>query len=246
MRTAQGKKLMAVYEHDDAIRVTTRRARIDKVDDGKSQQRVDIRGLKEEKPQKIWRPQDFGFSSNPPRDCDGLMIQMGSRSDRTLYLDGGHEKYRPKKTPEGGTVLFNHSGDIIRVFKKNLDVVHQKKINIRIGHGYKAGDSGEGAEAGEGDQGIDDESDKDGRTISVVLEDGERIELEYDGSKVTIDAEGKITCLAASRFAGGVNGMWVNVFGGRVNLGVKSPDAMAVPQVVTTAGPSEVVFAEIA
>ncbi|CUT12545.1 hypothetical protein BF49_3625 [Bradyrhizobium sp.] len=178
------------YEHEDAIRVTTRRARIVKVDDKKSQQRVDVTGLKEEKPQKIWRPQDFGFSSNPPKDCDGVMIQMGSRSDRTLYMDGGHEKYRPKKTPVGGAVLFNHTGDIIRVFKDNLDVVHQKKVNVRIGHGYAAGESGdaggEGGQGGEGDGGDapDDESGKDEKTISIVM-DGDNIVITFEQAKIT-------------------------------------------------------------
>lgn len=179
---------MNEWEHDDGIRVTTRRARIVKVDDEKSQQRVDIKGLKKERPEKVWRPQDFGFSSNPPEDCDGVMIQMGSRSDRTLYMDGGHEKYRPKKTPTGGTVLFDHEGNIIRVFPKHLDVVHKEKLNIRIGHGYKAGDSGEGGEdsggEGGGDEGEDDESDKDEKTISIVM-DGDNIVASYQDTKVT-------------------------------------------------------------
>jgi phage gp45-like len=170
------------YEHDDAVRSTTRRARIVKVDDEKSQQRVDIKGLKNEKPKEIWRPMDFGFSSNPPKDSDGVMVQMGGRSDRTLYLDAGHEKYRPKKTPEGGTVLFNHSGDIIRVFKDNLDVVHAKKINLKIGKGYNAGESGSPSgetddASKEGDDNISIVATKDAVTItfkdtSVKLENG--------------------------------------------------------------------------
>lgn len=232
------------FEHDDAVRSATRRARIVEVNDKGSQQRVDLRGLKNEKPKKIWRPQDFGFSSVPPKDSDGIMEQMGGRSDRTVYRDGGHEKYRPKRTPEGCSVLFNMHGDIIRVFEDNADVVHQKKINIRIGHGYKAGEGGDGEGEG-GEEGPDDESDQDTTTISIVLEDGESIELEYDGSKVTIDAEGKITCEATSRFAGGVDGMWVNVHGGKVNLGVSDPDGVAPNKVATEAGLSSKVFAEI-
>jgi len=177
------------WEHDDAVRSTTRRARIVKVDDSKSQQRVDIKGLKNEKPKKIWRPQDFGFSSNPPKDSDGVMIQMGGRSDRTLYMDAGHEKYRPKKTPEGGSVLFNHTGDIIRVFKENLDVVHIKKINVRIGHGYKAGESGGGeGEGGEGEDAPDDESEQDEKTISIVM-DGDNIVISFEQATITWNEE---------------------------------------------------------
>jgi hypothetical protein len=175
------------WEHDDGMRPTTRRAQIIKVDDSKSQQRVDFSGLAKEKPKKIWRPQDFGYSSNPPKDSDGVMIQMGSRSDRTLYLDGGHKDYRPKNTPEGGTVLFDHTGDIIRIFPDRMDHVHAKEINIRIGHGYKTGDDSGGGEAG-GEEGSeqreDDESDKDEKTISMVY-DGEKIVVTFENAKVT-------------------------------------------------------------
>lgn len=171
------------YEHEDGIRSTTRRARVVKVDDSRSQQRVDIKGLKNEKPKKIWRPQEFGSTSVPPKDCDGVMVQMGSRSDRTLYYDGGHEKYRPKNTPEGCKAIFNMHGDIIRVFKDNADVVHQKKINIRIGHGYAAGESGD---SGEASTEIDDKSDQDTKTISVVM-DGDRVVITYEQAKVTLD-----------------------------------------------------------
>lgn len=177
------------YEHDDGMRPTTRRARIVKVDDKKSQQLVDISGLKNEKPEKIWRPQPFGFSSNPPKDSDGIMVQMGSRSDRTLYLDGGHEKYRPKRTPVGGVALFNHEGDIIRVFPDHTDVTHQKKINLRIGKGYKSGDNG--ANNDSGDTSEDDKSSEDTKTISVVM-DGDKVVITYQSSKITLE-DGKAT-----------------------------------------------------
>jgi phage gp45-like len=232
-----------LWEIEDGNRPTTRRAIIKKVDDSKSQQRVDIEGLKGEKPKKIWRPQDYGFSSNPPKDSDGIIEQMGSRSDRTLYRDAGHQKYRPKRTPEGGTVLFDHKGDIIRVFPEHLDAVHAKKINIRIGKGYKAGDDGANADAN--DTSEDDESENDEKTISIVMDD-DSIVLTYEGSTVTINDDGQIICKAASLFAGGVDGgLWVNVKAGRVNLGVPSPSADATPAVMTDAGPSTKVFAEI-
>lgn len=231
------------YEHDDGLRPTTRRARIIKVDDSKSQQRVDISGLKNEKPKKIWRPQPFGFSSNPPKDSDGIMVQMGSRSDRTLYLEGGHEKHRPKRTPVGGSVLFNDKGDIIRVFPDHTDVVHKDKINIRIGKGYKNDDNGSGNDAGDSSE--DDQSSEDTKTISMVL-DGDKIVIEYDGNKVTLEEGGKVTCLAATRFAGGVaGGKWVIAKSGRVDLGVSGPDEEAACAVETVCGPSTIVFAMV-
>jgi phage gp45-like len=172
------------FEHDDGIRSTTRRARVVEVDDSKSQQKIDLKGLKNEKPKKIWRPQEFGSTSVPPADSDGVIVQMGSRSDRTLYYDGGHEKYRPKNTPEGCKAIFNMHGDIIRVFKDSSDVVHQSKINIRIGHGYNAGDSGEGQGSPTASGQPDDASAKDDKTISVVL-NGDSVTVTYQKAKVT-------------------------------------------------------------
>jgi phage gp45-like len=172
------------YEHDDGMRPTTRRARIVKVDDKKSQQLVNISGLKNEKPEKIWRPQPFGFTSNPPKDSDGIMMQMGSRSDRTLYFEGGHEKHRPKRTPTGGVALFNHKGDIIRVFPDHTDITHQKKINFRIGKGYKNDDNG--ANNDSNDTSEDDKSSEDTKTISVVM-DGDKIVISFQQAKITWD-----------------------------------------------------------
>lgn len=196
-----------MWEHEDAIRVTTRRSRIVKVDDSQTQQRVDVKGLKNEEPKKIWRPQDFGFSSNPPPDCDGVMIQMGSRSDRTLYMDGGHEKYRPKNTPQGGSVLFNHTGDIIRVFKDKLDVVHQKTINIKIGKGYNVGGSGQSAPGGLGGAGgaglggagaqqPDDASKPGDANISIVANQNSII-ITFKDTSVKLES-GKATVTAAT------------------------------------------------
>jgi hypothetical protein len=168
------------WEHDDAVRSQTIRARIVKVDDSKSQQRVDLRGRKNEKPKKIWHLQPFGETGVPPKDSDGLFWQMGGRSDRSVYMDAGHEKYRPKNTPEGCKAIFNMHGDIIRVFKDNADVVHQKKVNIRIGKGYDAEGGGEGLGEGE----IDDKSEEDEKTISIVM-DGDNIVISFENAKVT-------------------------------------------------------------
>lgn len=186
---------MTIPEHDDSLRSATRRARVVEVNDKGSQQLVDLKGMKNEKPKKIWRPQDFGFTSVPPVESDGIIDQLGSRSDRTVYRDGGHEKYRPKRTPKGCTALFNQFGDIIRVFKDNADVVHQKTINIRIGHGYKAGDSGEDsrssqASSGGGDDQPDDEKGKDTKTISIVATT-DAITITYQDASVKL-SQGEI------------------------------------------------------
>jgi phage gp45-like len=226
------------FEHDDALRSATRRARVVKVDDSKSQQRIDITGLKNEAPKKIWRPQDFGYSSNPPKDSDGIIDQMGSRSDRTVYRDAGHEKYRPKNTPEGGTVLFNHTGDIIRVFKDKLDVVHSKTVNIKIGKGYNAGQAD-----GSSDGSPDDASKSGDENISIVMTAND-VTITKGQTFIKLTST-NVLVQAAQDCAVGVNGRFVRVRPGRVDLGVTTPTGQATPAVQTDAGPSTIVFAEI-
>lgn len=159
---------MLVFEHDDAMRSNIRRYRVVKVNDEGTQQRVDLSGLKKERPEEVWRPMPHGFSSNPPADSDGYMVGMGGRSDRMLYVDGGHKKYRPRKLPEGGVALYNHTGDIIRVVKDNLDIVHANKVTMKIGKGQDVS----------GDDGSKD-PDADGVNISIVAStDGVLITVE--------------------------------------------------------------------
>jgi phage gp45-like len=225
------------WEHEDAVRSATRRARIVEVDDSKSQQKLKIRGLKNEKPEEIWRTQDFGFSSVPPKDSDGIIDQMGSRSDRTTYRDAGHEKYRPKKTPEGGTNLFDHSGDIVRVWEDKLDVIHAKQLNIKIGKGYNAGTG----DAPSGD--TDDASSDSDEAISIVMTP-DAVTITKGNSKIVLTAS-TILVEGGGDIAVGVPGRYVRVRPGRVDLGVTSPTGQADPQVVTTAGPSTKVFSVI-
>jgi phage gp45-like len=230
-----------IEEHDDGLRSSTRRARVVKVDDSRSQQFIDLSGLKNEMPKKIWRPQDFGYTSVPPKDSDGIIDQMGSRSDRTFYRDGGHEKYRPKNTPGGCAAIFNQYGDIIRVFKDNADVVHQKQINIRIGHGYAAGQSGD---SGTSSTAIDDQSSKDTTTISFVATtsnivvtfdkakitwDGSQLRAEYDNTSAEF-ASGQIT-LTAPKVVVAANQVHLGADGG---LPVKLCDESCATKVFAT------------
>lgn len=163
------------YEHDDAIRSNNRRYRIVKVDDSGTQQRVDLSGLPKEKPEEVWRPMAHGFTSNPPKDSDGYMVGMGGRSDRMLYVDGGHKQYRPRNLPEGAVALYNHSGDIVRVFEQIFDVVHSKRINLKIGKGQDVS----------GKDGSKPPANDDEVNISVVLT-GQSLVITYDDVSWTL------------------------------------------------------------
>lgn len=123
---------MSYYEHDDALRSMIRRARNLKVDDSGSQQLVDLMGLAGDKPQKIFRPQPHGFTSNPPINSDGIMLALGGRSDRLVYLDGGHKDYRLKNTPAGAAVLYDDKGNVVFVKGANGIAIEAKKGKVYV------------------------------------------------------------------------------------------------------------------
>ncbi|QDM27005.1 hypothetical protein FNL56_13445 [Tardiphaga sp. vice304] len=179
------------WEHEDGLRGANRRFRIAKVDDTGTQQLVNLKGLKKEAPEEVWRPMPHGFTSNPPKDSDGYMVAMGDRSDRMLYVDGGHKKHRPRKLPEGAVALYNHSGDIIRVFEQNLDVVHAKKINLQIGKGTDVSS----------ESGSKDADNSGAKNISIVLTANSMV-LTYGNSSITL-ADNQITLQGVNILAKG-------------------------------------------
>jgi hypothetical protein len=74
---------------------------------------------------------------------------------------------------------------------------------------------------------------------SIVVSQGK------DKTKVTIQ-ESYVEVKGASECSCGVDGRWVYINGGRVNLGVTGPKEMADKRVMTESGPSQVVWAKIA
>lgn len=149
---------MRDYELEDALRSMIRRARVLKVDDSGSQQRLDLAGLKDERPEKIVRVLPHGFSSVPNAEAEGLMLQLGGRSDRTLFLGGEHKDHRPKNLKMGQAVLYDDKGNV--VFAKSSDGIsinaktgvvevrsHSEKVTVKPGDGknvYLGGDGTDG------------------------------------------------------------------------------------------------------
>jgi phage gp45-like len=167
-------------EGQEGLVASLRRATVKKTDDSGSQQMLKkVTGLKSETFEDMYRPQPHGFSSHAPEDSEGVFLALGGRSDRLLALGFEHKKYRPKDTPEGGTVLYNHTGDILRIFKDNLDAVHAKTINIKIGKGQDV--SGETSAPAE----------DDGPTISIVLNQSD-VTVTFEDSSIKLES-GKIT-----------------------------------------------------
>ncbi|MFZ5715751.1 MAG: phage baseplate assembly protein domain-containing protein [Bradyrhizobium sp.] len=217
-------------EGQEGIVAQMRRATVKKTDDSGTQQILkQMTGLKTETFEDVYRPQPHGISSHAPKGSEGVYLALGGRSDRLLALGFEHKDHRPKDTPEGGTIIYDHTGDAIRIVKDKIDHVHSKRINLAIAKGYDKGKS------------VDE---VDGDTIAIVMQKGEAITLTYGDSEIKITPS-DILVEAAADCAVGVGGRYVRVRPSRVDLGVTDPKGEAVPQVMTTAGPSSIVFAVV-
>jgi phage gp45-like len=194
-------------EGQEGMVATLRRATVLKTDDSGTQQILKkMTGLKSEEFEDVYRAQPHGFSSHAPSGSEGKFLALGGRSDRLLALGFEHKKHRPKDTPEGGTVIYNHTGDIIRVFKDNLDAVHSKLINIKIGKGQESSDQGSSAA-----------EDDDETNISIVLKGGDSVTVTYDDASIKLES-GKITHTAPH----------VVIKSDRVDLGDEGGDPVAL------------------
>lgn len=199
------------FEHDDAVRSMVRRARIVKVDDSGTQQKLDLKGLKNEEPKKIYRVMPFGHFSVPPKDSEGLMVQMGGRSDRTVYIEGGHKDYRPKDRPAGSSGLFDQYGNLLQSDKDGMAFTHSKKVTIQLGKGYDAKDA----------------DSYSGPAVSIVF-DGNAMTLTMGSSTVKLET-GKITMTSPKVVIdspdvnlGGDGGMLIGLCGGGCATKVKA------------------------
>ena len=178
------------YELFDAVRSMQRIARVLKVNDSGGQQLVNLHGAYGDKPRKVWRPQDYGYSSNPPAGSEGIIHAIAGRSDRLIFRDGGHQSYRPKNLPVGGTALYDADGKLLKIVK--------------------------------------DETTYDAGNKPLTLRNASKVKIEGN-EDVAI----------------GIGGTWVTIKGGKVYLGVGSLDETVSTAVVTTAGPSTIVFAKV-
>ncbi|WP_316196965.1 phage baseplate assembly protein [Bradyrhizobium sp. SZCCHNS3053] len=128
-------------EGQEGVVATLRRATVLKTDDSGTQQILrKMTGLKTESFEDVYRPQMHGLSSHAPQGSEGVYLALGGRSDRLLALGFEHKDHRPKNTPEGGTILYNHTGDVVRVFKDQLELYHTATIKLSIGKGLTQSD----------------------------------------------------------------------------------------------------------
>ncbi len=82
-------------------------------DDSKAQQLISHYGLMGEQHTQVYRPQNFGFSSRPPKGSTGMVLSLGGERSRSLFFGGEHDDYRPTGLNEGEGKLYDSSGNLI-------------------------------------------------------------------------------------------------------------------------------------
>lgn len=102
-----------MHAFEDEIRLMLRRAQLVTLDDSGSQQLLDVSGLKADRPRKVPRVMDFGFSSAPPAGADFLLLAVGAGASRAMAIGGEHKDYRQANLPVGTAVLYDDKGNVI-------------------------------------------------------------------------------------------------------------------------------------
>lgn len=124
---------MSFYDHDDDLATMIRRVRLSKLDDSGTQQKGNVRGLKNDQLEDVVRIQNFGFSSNPPNDAEGVLLALGGRSDRAMLLGIEHKDHRPKGGEIGGTYIYDAFGNIASFVQSDIKIVHSTAIIFQVG-----------------------------------------------------------------------------------------------------------------
>jgi phage gp45-like len=63
-------------------------------------------------------------SPNPPQDSEGVLLALGGRSGRMMFLGGEHKDHRQKDLKTGQAVLYDDKGNVI--FAKGSDGISIK------------------------------------------------------------------------------------------------------------------------
>jgi phage baseplate assembly protein V len=87
-------------------------AELQKVNDDGAQQVVDHKGLAGEDHTEVYRPQYFGSTSVPPKGSTGVVISPDGERNRSVFIGGEHDDYRPKKLKPGQKAAYDQSGNI--------------------------------------------------------------------------------------------------------------------------------------
>jgi phage gp45-like len=100
------------------------------------QQFVNGRALFSDGYTRIHRIESAGFASYPIAGGKGLLLSPNGDADQAYVLGGEHPDHRPD-LPKGGTAIYDHNGNIMKLVMSGLVIdVGSRTVTVNAGGGW--------------------------------------------------------------------------------------------------------------
>jgi len=103
---------------------------IEAIRDDSDIQLSQISVLDEEVQNDIERVQEFGFTSVPPKDSEGIVLYLGGNQQHGVIIATDSSEYRLKGLPDGATAIYNRNGDYVKLTD---DIIEVFADSVKIG-----------------------------------------------------------------------------------------------------------------
>jgi len=115
------------------------------IDDSTNLQLVQLNLMKDEIKDKVERVQNYGFTSHPKPNAQGVVLFVSGNRDQGLVIAVDDSRYRIKNLPEGGVAVYDHDGNFVKLTEdagieinaQNKKVVVHAAEDIELGSNLK-------------------------------------------------------------------------------------------------------------
>lgn len=108
------------------------RAILSAINDGTGIQQVQISALAGESMDKVARMQNFGFTSNPPKGSEGIILALQGNRENLVVVAVDHRDFRVKGLAEGEAAFYNKQGaKVVLKASKNLEATGITKLKFQ-------------------------------------------------------------------------------------------------------------------
>ena len=108
------------------------------VNDSTKIQQVSISLLAGETKDKTESFQNYGFTSNPPKDTEIIMLSVGGNRDHGIVVASEHRGFRLKNLDEGDSAQYNKNGKKVHLEGDNLKIIAEKLVVNNASHEFTA------------------------------------------------------------------------------------------------------------
>jgi phage baseplate assembly protein V len=105
---------------------------ISAIDDSGNLQLHQIKFLSDEVISGVERVQEFGFTSHPPANSEGVVAFLGGNQQHGVIIATDSSTYRLKGLPEGACAIYNKNGDYVKLTENKIEV-HADSVELGTG-----------------------------------------------------------------------------------------------------------------